>query len=343
MELTPRHRLILKALIDDFVFENKPVGSKSLCEKHDFRLSPATIRNVFHDLEEMGYIHSKHHSGGRIPTETGYRFYVGSLITLYELSVREKQRIQEEYLKNQFKLDQILEATCRILSLLSSNAGVVLAPGNTFDSLKHLELIHVTGDEILMIIVTRAGTVMHKNLFLEENMSQESLYKISKFLNDNLKGFDLDEIYKIFQSLKFKNDAPEEFRKVSDILQTAFEIDKNETSEIYIDGLQNLFSNFKDDESERMQSLLQLVDDKKQLKEFFSKYVHTDGVTTFIAEKDDEQMGGFSIVATNYRMGEKRIGSMGIIGHQRMNYTKTLPLVEFTSKLVSEMITKISK
>lgn len=100
MEMTPRHRMILKVLIDDFVSDNKPVGSKTLSEKYDIGLSPATVRNVFRDLEEAGYINSRHHSGGRVPTERGYRIYVDNLISLYELSLKEKQRIQEEYLKN---------------------------------------------------------------------------------------------------------------------------------------------------------------------------------------------------------------------------------------------------
>jgi heat-inducible transcriptional repressor len=343
MEMTPRHRMILKVLIDDFVSDNKPVGSKTLSEKHDIGLSPATVRNVFRDLEDGGYINSRHHSGGRVPTERGYRIYVDNLISLYELSLKEKQRIQEEYLKNEFKLDQILAVTCKVLSLLSCSAGVVLAPKKNFDTLKHLELIHVNGAEVLMILVTRSGVVLHHKLFFEDHVSQESLYQISRFLQDHIKGYNLDEIFNLFPLLLQRKDAPEDFYKIADVLQSAFVYDMTDNVDLYVDGLQNLCANFKDDDSDMLESVFSLLDDKKLLKEFFTKYIATDGVSTFIGETNSEHLRGVSIVATSYRMGEKRIGSLGIIGPQRMNYTRALPLVDFTSKIVSEMITKISK
>lgn len=343
MDLSPRHRMILKALIEDFVSENRPVGSKMLSEKYDIGLSPATIRNVFRELEESGYINSRHHSGGRVPTEKGYRMYVDSLISLYELSLKEQQRIQEEYLKNQFKLDQILAVTGRVLSMISCSAAVVLAPEKNSDTLKHVELIHVHGDEILMILVTRSGTVLHKNLFIEENMSQESLYQVSRYLQDNIKGFELEEIYNMFPLLLANYDVPEAFQRIAHILRSAFAYDNKKDAELYIDGLQNLWTNFKDEEGSILESIFSLLDDKKTLKEFFTQYVESDGVATLIGEPENEQLRGVSIIATSYKMGEKRVGSLGIIGPQRMNYNKALPLVDFTSRLVSEMITKMSK
>jgi len=343
MDLSPRHRLILKVLIDDFVTGNRPVGSKTLSEKYELGVSPATIRNVFRDLEEAGLINSKHHSGGRVPTEMGYRIYVDNLVVLYELTLREKQRIQEEYLKNQLRLEQILMATCRVLSLISSSAGVVISPKKNFDSLKHIELIHVSGDEVLMIIVTRSGMVINRNLFLDGNISQESLYQISKYLNANLKGQELEDIHNLLGGLKEKKDGPEDFLRIVSTIQSGFEIDANTESDIYVDGLQNLVNNLKGEETEKLESILSLLEDKKALREIFSKYVNTDGVLTYIGERDSDIMSGMSIIATNYKLGEKRIGSMGILGPQRMNYNKALPLVEFTSKLVSEMITRISK
>ena len=343
MDLSPRHRLILKVLIDDFVAMNRPIGSKTLSEKYELGISPATVRNVFRDLEEAGLINSKHHSGGRVPTEMGYRIYVDNLVVLYELTLKEKQRIQEEYLKNQLRLEQILMATCRVLSLISSSAGVVIAPKKDFDSLKHIELIHVSGDEVLMIIVTRSGMVINRNLFLDGNIGQESLYQISKYLNSNLKGQELEDIYKLIEDLKTRKEGPEDFVRIADIIQKGFIIESGSDGDVYVDGLQNLVNNLRGDEAEKLEGILNLLGDKKALKEIFSKYENTDGVFTYIGERDSDIMSGMSIVATNYKLGEKRIGSMGILGPQRMNYNKALPLVEFTSKLVSEMITRISK
>lgn len=343
MELSVRHRAILKSLVDEFVLDNRPVGSKTLSERYDIGLSPASIRSVLKELEDWGYLLSRHTSGGRVPTERGYRFYVDSLVSLYELTIKEKQRIQEEYLKMQFKLDQILIATSRVLSNLSSNAGVVLGPEKSMDTLKHVELIHVNGGEVLVILVMRSGTVIHRNIFLDSHIGQESLYNVSRFLNESISGHDLKEIQdRILPSLSMRRDGPDDFYHLAGVLSMALQVDNTTDDNIYIDGLKNLVENFKEDD-DYLQNVLTLLEEKNFLKNFFSDYVKQDGIYTIIGKDGDDQLSGVTIIATNYRMGERRIGSMGIIGPQRMNYNKTLPLVEFTSKLVSDMLTKISR
>jgi heat-inducible transcriptional repressor len=325
------------------VEDNRPVGSKTLSEKYDVGLSPASIRMVFKELEDLGYLASLHTSGGRVPTERGYRFYVDSLVGLYELTLIERQRIQEEYLKKQFKLDQILKATSKVLASLTSSAGVVIGPEKNLDTLKHIELIHVNGGELLMIIVMRSGTVVHRNIFVSEHLSQENLYQISRYLNSNIKGFDISEIQeRIIPQLLMSLDSPESFKKIGDAIAMAFQLDSKDDDNIYIDGLKNISDGFKDDE-ERLHSIMALLEEKSMLKEFFQEYTNQDGIYTIIGKDGDNNLGGVSIIATSYRMGEKRIGSLGIIGPQRMRYNRALPLVEFTSKLVSEMITKMSR
>jgi heat-inducible transcriptional repressor len=343
MELSPRHRVILKSLVDEFVNDNRPVGSKTLSEKYEIGLSAATIRNVLKDLEDWGYLLSRHTSGGRVPTERGYRFYVDSLVSLYELTLKEKQRIQEEYLKMQFKLDQILIATSRVLSNLSCSAGVVLGPEKSLDTLKHIELIHVNGGEVLVIFVMRSGTVINRNIFLNSHIGQESLYNVSRYLNENIVGYDLKEIReRIIPNLHSRREGPEDFYYLSEVMGHVFQMDSNLDDNIYIDGLKNIADNFRE-EDDRLHNVLSLLDEKQFLKKFFSEYVTQDGIYTIIGKEGEDLLGGVTIIATNYRMGEKRIGSMGIIGPQRMNYNRTLPLLEFTSKLVSDMLTKISR
>lgn len=343
MDLSLRNRLILKALVEEFVSDNRPVGSKTLSEKHSIGLSPATIRASLSDLEELGYIAARHTSGGRVPTERGYRFYVDSLVTIYELTIKEKQRIQEEYLRMQFRLDEILKATSKVLASLSQTASIVLGPEKSLDTLKHLELIHVTGGEILLILVMRSGKVINKNFFIDNHISQEHLYQVSRYLNDNLKGYDIYEILdSILPKLALRTDGPEEFRNLVGALSGAIASNSIDEDSLYVDGLKNLIESFGP-EKERLEGLLQMFDEKRFLKDFFAEYVGLDGIYTIIGKDGDSKLGGVTIIATSYRMGEKKIGSMGIIGPQRMNYNKALPLIEFTSKLVSEMITKISR
>ncbi len=343
MDLSPRHRLILKALVEEFVSDNRPVGSKTLSEKYSIGLSPATIRASLSDLEEFGYIAARHTSGGRVPTERGYRFYVDSLVTIYELTIKEKQRIQEEYLRMQFRLDEILKATSKVLASLSQTASVVLGPEKSLDTLKHLELIHVNGGEILLIMVMRSGKVINKNFFIDNHISQEHLFQVSRYLNDYLKGYDIYEILdSILPKLMQRTDGPEEFRGIAGALSSAIASNGFEEDSLYVDGLKNLIESFGP-EKEKLEGVMQMFDEKRFLKNFFAEYVGLDGIYTIIGKDGDSQLGGVTIIATSYRMGEKKIGSMGIIGPQRMNYNKALPLIEFTSKLVSEMITKLSR
>lgn len=342
MELSPRHRMILKFLVEDFVTDNRPVASKTLCEKYEIGLSSASIRTVLKELEDYGYVISRHTSGGRVPTERGYRIYVDNLVSLYELGIMERQRIQEEYLRNQFKLEQILKATARVLSSLSEAAGVVIAPEKSLDTVKHVELIHVNGEELLMIIVMRSGTVVHRNLFVGQNISQETLYQISRFLNDNIKGYDTREIHNhIIPKLLTLKEGPEAFYIIAKSLINGFTLEEDEET-LFIDGLKNIYENLKDNDRE-LHTIMSLLDEKTFIRDFLKEYKDLDGVFTIIGKDGDTQLSGVSIIASNYKMGEKRIGSLGIIGPQRMRYDRALPLVEFTSKLVSEMITKMSR
>ncbi|TGN10895.1 heat-inducible transcriptional repressor HrcA [Leptospira ilyithenensis] len=343
MDLSPRHRVILKALVEEFVSDNRAVGSKTLSEKYDIGLSPATIRSSLAELEDMGFVVARHTSGGRVPTERGYRFYVDSLVTLFELTIKEKQRIQEEYLKMQFRLDQVLIATSKVLASLSQSASVVLGPEGSLDTLKHIELIHVNGNEVLMILVMRSGTVLNRNIFFDHHISQETLYQISRYMNDNVKGFDVHEVQNnLIPQMMMRKDGPEDFVQLAPSIARAMGAESMVGDNLYIDGLKNLYENFKDEE-DHLENILHLFDEKHFLRNFFTEHVPMDGVYTIIGQEGDTKLGGVTIITTNYRMGEKRIGSMGIIGPQRMNYNKTLPLLEFTSKLVSEMITKLSR
>ncbi|HNI96129.1 MAG TPA: HrcA family transcriptional regulator, partial [Leptospiraceae bacterium] len=160
-----------------------------------------------------------------------------------------------------------------------------------------------------------------------------------------------DHFYNYFQrklaaagidSVAWSTIAGTDFYKTADLIRVGFLPDQTET-ELHIDGFQNLVNSLQGREREKVEQILFLLEDKKLLKEFFSKYIHNDGVSTYIAEPDDEIFAGMSVIATNYRLGEKKIGSIGILGPNRMNYNKGLSLVEFTSKLLSEMITRMSK
>jgi heat-inducible transcriptional repressor len=341
--LSEREELILNAVITSYILKKKPIGSRVLAQTFPFQLSAASIRNVLADLESKGFLFSNHRSSGRIPTVHAYRYYVENLIQMEDINLEEKKIIQEEYLKHELKLDKILQVTSKILSLLSKNASIVLGPGEDLSILKHIELISVTPLEILIIMVTRTGTVFNKTIFTENPVAQDELYKISRFLNKNLKGYDVKDIRDelIPRIKKMQTDI----KSLPMIVNKFHEHLNSSVSEpvMYLEGYEKFNSMFTNSEKESLNSLFEVFDEKTVLREVFTNSISTDGLNTIILDKDNKRMPGLSLITTHFRMGEKKVGAMGVMGPNRMCYYKILPLVSFMSKIVSEMITKLSK
>jgi len=341
--LNEREELILNAVITSFIEKKRPIGSRVLAQTFPFQLSAASIRNVLADLEDKGFLFSNHRSSGRIPTVHAYRYYVENLIQMENISMNEKKFIQEEYLRHELKLDKILQVTSKILSLLSKNACIVLGPGEDLSILKHIELISVTPLEILIIMVTRTGMVFNKTIFTEKPIAQEELYKISRFLNENLKGYDIKDI---------RDDVIPRIKKMqTDIKSLPLIVNKFQEHlklfvhepDMYLEGYEKFNSMFTKSEKKSLNSLFDVFDEKTVLREVFTNSINSDGINTIILDENNKKMPGLSLITTHFRMGEKKVGSMGVLGPNRMNYNTILPLVSFMSKVVSEMITKLSK
>lgn len=344
VRLSEREELVLNALIHTFVQQGKPVGSRFISQAFPLQLSPASIRNVMADLEGKGYLQAPHKSAGRIPTVQAYRYYVDNLLDLSTISLEDKKRIQEEYLRHELKLDSILKVTVRVLSMISSYASIVLGPHEDLSILKHIELISVTPQEILVILVTRSGMVFNKTVIAENPVGQEDLYKISRFLNENLKGYDIADIREdILPRLMRQRSGIEAFPMVMQGFLSVFGGGENQDADLYLGGYENISAMFDKVEEKSQEALVRQYNDQVLLREVCSRSVDTEGVNAIILDEDNHLLPGLSIVTTHYRMGEKKIGSMGVIGPNRMDYARVMPLVTYVGGIVSELVTKISR
>ena len=341
--MKPNYRKVLICLVNEFLSKNKPIGSKTLCENYDIFLSPASVRNILRDLESMGYLISKHISGGRIPTVLSYRLYIDSLNFIDDLTIEEKQKIQLEYLKKIPTLDNILACTSKILSSISNQAGFIIGFKNSVETIKHIELIHTKDQEILMIVVMRSGNVLNKTIFIEKNCYQYQLYEVSKFLNQRITGYTLkDSIKEVFPKIKKENSFNTTLNFILEAVEKNINLENDETN-VYVDGRENFFKQlYNDNEKKVLERIFKLLDNKLTLKEIFYKYYELSGCYSILGDEDDNIIDGISIISSSYQIGDQKVGSLGIIGPQRMNYNKNFPLVEFTSNLVSEILTKIS-
>ena len=207
MHITERQSKIVRAIIDEYVLNGQPVGSHLLMEDYGLEISSATIRKEMSILEQMGFLMSPHTSAGRIPTDNAIQYYVDELVNLYCITLSEKARLEEFYEKAKWQLDQLLQRTAQLLSLNSNGAGVVLAPVSTGSVIKRVELVSILDNLILVIIVSQSGAIFQKKIKTEASVSQENLYKISRYLNQRLKGYEILDLQE--KGLSFLVENPE--------------------------------------------------------------------------------------------------------------------------------------
>lgn len=338
--LDERESAILNAIVYEYILTGKPVGSRSFVQKYSFSLSPATMRNIMFDLERMNFLMQPHTSAGRTPTDKGYRYYVDSLLDNYNFH---EMVIDEKIFQKEVQLDKIFESVTKMLSLTSNYAGVMLSPNPDFTVLKVIELIQLESSEVLLIAITRTGTIFTRKVALSVKVTQDELFNYSKFLTGELCGYSFHDIKdRVFETLRMDRSSSLNRELALDIAQLAF--NETEDSTIKIDGIENLLRIPEMVEEKRLNSLLNIIEEKNILKSILEENIETEGVKILIGEEiDSSKVTGCSLVSSSYKIGNKPVGAVGVFGPTRMDYEKVVPLVDYTGKAVSGLLTKMSK
>jgi heat-inducible transcriptional repressor len=346
--LNERESSILIAVVFEYITTGKPVGSRSFGNKYSLSISPATIRNVMSDLEAMGYLTQPHTSAGRIPTDKGYRFYVDSLLDSYDSVKTDKinfkeDLLKEELMKRELHLDRMFSSITRMLSITSKYAGVVLSPIPDYTVVKHIELVPLGNNNILFVLITRMGMVLNRKIAISASIDYNDLFRYSKYLTGELCGFSLfdikGEILKNLRSNKLITGIEELSLDIAELALT-----KSDEPGLFIEGIENLLHIPEMVESERLNALLRLFEEKRIIKGIMENNIDIDGVHSLIGEEiDGKEITGCSIVFSSYKIGSKNVGSLGILGPTRMDYEKVVPLVDYTGKMVSNFLTEMAK
>ena len=342
--LNDREASVLQAITYEYITTGKPVGSRSFVQKYSFSISPATMRNIMFDLESMEYLKQPHTSAGRIPTDSGYRFYVNSLLDSYEFSLKDREiSVREEAIKKEVQLDKIFGVITRMLSTESKYAAVMLSPRFDFTVVKRIVLVPMGINEILFILITRTGMVLSKKVTVSSNVTQDDMHAFSTYLTEELCGYAVYEIMdSIFDRLRGEKTVLMNRDMALDIAQLA--ISEYEEPRLHIEGIENLLKIPEMVEEERLNSLLSIIEDRNILKRILEKATVHEGIRTMIGEEvDEEKVRGCSMVSTSYKIGNKLVGAVGVIGPTRMDYEKVVPLVDYTGRVVTELLTKMSK
>lgn len=329
--LDERSKMLMKALVERYIADGQPVGSRTLSKESGLDLSPATIRNVMSDLEDLGLIVSPHTSAGRIPTARGYRLFVDTMLTVQQGHMATHSLAPDQPQK-------VISNAANLLSNLSQFVGVVIAPRRT-SAFRHIEFLRLSERRLLVIIVAPDGDVQNRVIFTEVDYTQSQLAEAANFLNSSYMGLEIEQVRQRLQG------EVESLRgEIATLMQAAVnassEVISETQDEVVISGERNLLSvsDFSSDMG-HLRRAFELFEQKAQLMRLLDVTGQAEGVRIFIGgESQVVPFEDLSIVSSPYEVDGKVVGTLGVIGPTRMAYDRMIQIVDITSKLVSNAL-----
>jgi heat-inducible transcriptional repressor len=335
--LDKRAQLLLKTLIERYIAEGQPIGSRTLSKYSGLDLSPATIRNVMSDLEELGFISSPHTSAGRIPTPAGYRFFVDTLLVVKQLEVGELRELEGQLHPD--NPQRVIQSASQLLSQLTQFAGVVMTPRRAV-TFKQIEFLKLSEKRILLIVVTPDGDVQNRILFTERDYSPSELIEAANYINQNYSGHSFEDV-----RTRLHGELRDLRQDLTRLMSAALEAGNAlaEGSEQYVvSGERNLFAvHDLSQDVGRLKQLLELFERKTSLVKILDLSLRGQGVQVFIGgESGVSAPDDVSVVTSPYKVNGEVLGTVGVIGPTRMAYERVVPIVDVTAKLLSSALSK---
>lgn len=329
---------ILYAVVHDYILTAAPVGSHQVAQKKSVDYSPATIRNVMSELEKLGFLRRAHASSGRIPTDTGYRFYVDELMQIHPLSNREKQEIKLSVESNSYQIDRVIQAACQNISTHADQISLGTIPAIDHQSLKHIQFLKLKEKLVLVILVRSTGLVENKILELDRSLDQLELNRMHNYLNDLLCGLNLPQIRgKILEELQ--KDQVRYNSLLAQALVLSQQALESTDHNLHIEGQSKIFHSPEFTNIQMMQRLIKTFEEKTLMLKLLQEAVEKPGVRILIGdEMDSREINGLTLITSTYNDAEGNKGYLGVLGPTRMNYAKIVPLVDFTSRVITQTL-----
>ncbi|MBK8455217.1 MAG: heat-inducible transcriptional repressor HrcA [Thiofilum sp.] len=336
--LNERAQRVLKVLIEEYIQDGQPVGSRTLAKRSGLDLSPATIRNVMADLEDMGYIHSPHTSAGRIPTSHGYRFFVDSLVQIKPLDALYIQQLQGRF-STQLDAHSLVQSASNMLSMITSLTGVVTLPRRQPALIKQIEFLRLSQHQILVVLVLERNEVQNRIIHVDQAFTTSELHQAASFLNEYLTGKTLQQAREVLlQAMNQDREAMNQLMlSAIELGEKAFDHAEVESKDdCVIAGETNLMSYDDLSDVSKLRELFGAFNQKRELLSLLDKSIQADGVQIFIGrEAGLDVFDDCSLVTAPYSLEEEHIGVLGVIGPKRMPYERVIPIVDLTARLLS--------
>ena len=334
-DLNERSLQLLKTLVERYIIDGQPVGSRVLSKDSELNLSPATIRNVMSDLEELGLIHSPHTSAGRVPTVSGYRLFVDSLLTVKPLDARDISRLHHGLSETEDTGD-VIGITSRLLAELTKMAGVVTLPRRELVCLRHIEFLPLSHKRVLVIFVTNEQEVHNKVIHTDKVFSASELQQAGAYLNTIYYGRSLVKVREaVFKELQEDQERMNQaMLDAIKMAQLTFKAD-DEKDDYVLTGETNLMGFSELSSRDHLKKLFDAFSQKQDVIHLLDQSMKAEGVQIFIGEESGYQaFDHCSLVTSSYSVNDEVVGVLGVIGPTRMAYEKIIPFVDVTAKLL---------
>lgn len=337
-----RKKLILKAIVDDYISTAEPVGSRTIEKKYNLGLSSATIRNEMSDLEEMGFLNQPHTSSGRVPSLAGYRLYVDELMTQYSLTLEEISVLRSVMEDKIDFLDKIIAKTSGIMSQLTNYTSVAVGPRLRYGSIKNIRLISVSERVVLTIIITNEGIIKDKKIVLAGAVNDDELKRLENAINNNLTGINFSDL-EMDNIVKLVNEArasDELVLSVFKFIQDSIEV-VNE-NDIYVNGQANIFNFPEYSNIEKAKKFLNLVSNRSDVLQIMNSASDKDKKLVIKIGEKGSPIEDCSLIVSRYNVGDNMEGFIGLIGPTRMDYRKAVTVMDYVTDMINNKMKQIT-
>ncbi|HEV8136497.1 MAG TPA: heat-inducible transcriptional repressor HrcA [Pyrinomonadaceae bacterium] len=350
--IDPRMEGLLAALIKEHLITGEAVGSRVLSDRfaHGYGWSPATIRNVMGELEEAGFVEQPHTSAGRVPTDTGYRYYVDNMLGEARLSRGDLKAIDDLFSVGDIDAvaspDRLMEAASHVLSALSENVGIVISPSLAENRLKHIEFVELPDKRILVVLVSTSGIIHNKVIrTTEEDLTQEELNRTARYLNTEFGGKSLSSIRAEIVELMKEEKALYDRLLQNAVLLCERSLEGEEASDVYVDGASNILSKPDFADIERMRELFRTFEEKSRLIKILNQCISHDSsyfgdVHVVIGrEHPASSLQDCALITAPYRAGSnERVGTLSVVGPMRIEYARIMAMVNYMARLIEHRL-----
>ncbi len=337
-----RAQQILRTLVEQFIRDGQPVGSRKISKASGLSLSPATIRNVMADLEEYGFIASPHTSAGRVPTPKGYRLFVDTLVKFSPVDDLSMQQIRTQ-LSESVQLDRraVAETASKALSTVTSLAGLVTLPKQSHVTLRQIEFLPISDRRVLTILVTSESEVQNRILNMDREYSREELQRAANYLNENFIGKEMRDIRRlVLEQLQQTRQSMNQLM-IDTISFAQRALDSGANASFVMKGQTQLMNYEELSDIEQLRRLFEAFSQQREILDLLDQSIEADGIQIFIGEESGYQMlDNCSIVTAPYSVDDDVVGVLGVIGPTRMAYERVIPIVDLTAKLMGAALNK---